>query len=237
MKKLLVVMFSLFLFIDSVYANEKIKVVFVKCVDGDTAYFEIDGEEKKFRFLAVDTPETKHPTKGEEEGGATASEFTCNSLKNAKKIEVEYDPKSDKTDKYDRELVWVYVDGVMLQETLIKEGYAEVAYIYGDYEYVSSLCDVQKTAKSKKLGIWYDGKREEGYCATKTNKTTKKVNSTAEEKEDNSELIDIVAFIEYLEKGDYDKLLSEYGTTTFSFIVIVFIIIACLALKKKKNRK
>ena len=32
-------------------------------------------------------------------------------VKNAKKIEIEYDSNSDKTDKYDRLLVWVFVDG------------------------------------------------------------------------------------------------------------------------------
>lgn len=227
MKKLFILVIGLFLFSTNVYAYEKIEVDFVKCVDGDTAYFKIDGKEKKFRFLAVDTPETKHPTKGEEEGGKTASEYTCNSLKNAKKIEVEYDPESDKTDKYDRELVWVYVDDDMLQELLIKDGYAEVAYIYGDYEYVDKLCGVQSKAIKNKLGIWYDGKRVEGYCATKSNKktTTKKKTTTTNE---------VDKFIKYLEDEKYGKLLDEYGTTTVSFIIVLGVIIIYIFTKKRK---
>ena len=164
MKKLLLLL-CLFMFSSNVYASERIDVTFNKCVDGDTAYFNVDGKVKKFRFLAVDTPETKHPSKGEEEGGKTASEFTCNILMNAKKIEVEYDSNCDKKDKYDRELVWVYVDDELLQELLIKEGYAEVAYIYGDYNYVGSLCRTQKEAIRENVGIWALG-REEGFCST-----------------------------------------------------------------------
>lgn len=229
MKKVLFILFMCLVFTTNVYAEERFKVEFVKCVDGDTANFKIDGEEKNFRFLGVDTPETKHPTKGEEEGGATASEFTCNKLKKAKKIEVEYDPKSDKTDKYNRELVWVYVDGKMLQELLIKDGYAEVAYIYGKYQYVDKLCNIQQDAIKNKLGIWYDGKREEGYCKTKSNKTTKKANVTTTKKND------VDKFIEYLEKGKYDKLLSEYGTSTTSFIIILIIIGIVIVIKKKRK--
>lgn len=155
MKKIsLLFILSFFLFISNVKANEKIPVTFSKCVDGDTAKFELDKEIITTRFLAIDTPETKHPTKGEEPWGKEASNFTCNSLKTAKKIEIEYDSNSDKTDKYDRHLVWIFVDGELLQDNIIKKGYAEVAYLYGDYKYTPILQDHEAIAKKEKLGIW-----------------------------------------------------------------------------------
>lgn len=155
MKKIsLLFVLSFFLFISNVKANEKIPVTFSKCVDGDTAKFELDKEIITARFLAIDTPETKHPTKGEEPWGKEASNFTCNSLKTAKKIEIEYDSNSDKTDKYDRHLVWIFVDGELLQDNIIKKGYAEVAYLYGDYKYTPILQDHEAIAKKEKLGIW-----------------------------------------------------------------------------------
>ncbi len=156
-----------------VSAEEKESVTLSKCVDGDTAVFLVNGEEKKYRFLAIDTPESVHPTKGEEAFGKEASTFTCDALTNAKSIEVEYDEASGKQDKYGRGLAWIYVDGVMLQKTLIEKGLAEVAYIYGKYQYVDELCALQKTAISNKIGIWENGKRKEGYCKTKSNSTTK----------------------------------------------------------------
>lgn len=155
MKKIsLLFILSFFLFISNVQANEKIPVTFSKCVDGDTAKFKLDKEIITARFLAIDTPETKHPTKGEEPWGKEASNFTCNSLKTAKKIEIEYDSNSDKTDKYDRHLVWIFVDGELLQDNIIKKGYAEVAYLYGDYKYTPILQDHEEIAKKEKLGIW-----------------------------------------------------------------------------------
>lgn len=129
-------------------------VVFNKCVDGDTARFMRGTTEIKARFLAIDTPETVHPSKDVEAFGKEASDYTCERLKNAKKIVLEYDPKSDEKDKYDRYLVWVYVDDVLLQNELIEMGYAKVAYLYGDYLYTDKLKDSEEKAKNEKTGLW-----------------------------------------------------------------------------------
>lgn len=137
--------------------NESEIVTLSKCVDGDTAQFKVlSGEVKTARFLAIDTPESVHPTKSVEAYGKEASEYTCSLLTNAKEIKIEYDKASDKEDKYGRILVWVYVDGVMVQESLLETGLAKIAYLYGNYEYTSSLLNIEKTAKDKKLGIWSD---------------------------------------------------------------------------------
>ena len=138
----------------NVYASDKVTVELKKCVDGDTARFLLKNKEIKTRFLAIDTPESVHPTVGVEAFGKEASEYTCEKLTNAKKIVLEYDPESDKTDKYDRHLVWVFVDDVLLQKDLISKGYAQVDYLYGDYKYVSELKKVEEKAKEQKIGIW-----------------------------------------------------------------------------------
>lgn len=142
---------SLFLFLPNVYA-EKITVTLDKCVDGDTAKFKMNNKTITARFLAIDTPETKHPKKGEEPFGKEASNFTCSTLKKAKQIEIEYD--GNKLDKYDRHLVWVFTDNQLLQDEIIKKGYAKVAYLYDDYKYTKTLQDHEKIAKKEKLGIW-----------------------------------------------------------------------------------
>lgn len=161
MKKLRKFGFIAFLFIISfnfAYAREI--VTFSKCVDGDTIKVLVDGEEKTVRFLAVDTPESVHPTKGVEFYGKEASDYTCTMITNAKKIELEYDENSDKEDKYDRLLAWVWVDDTLLQDELIKNGYAEVAYLYDDYKYTDILKDHQSIAEEAKIGIWNDEARE-----------------------------------------------------------------------------
>ena len=131
--------------------NEKEKVQFSKCSDGDTAWFVIKGESKKVRFLAIDTPEIGD---NPEPFGKEASDFTCKRLKSAKNIVLEYDGASDKEDKYGRILAFVWFDGKLLEKELIDSGFAKVAYIYGDYEHITELREAEELAKGKKIGIW-----------------------------------------------------------------------------------
>ncbi len=134
--------------------NQKEEVKFSKCVDGDTAKFIVNNQEKTVRFLAIDTPETEHPEKGNEPFGKEASNYTCDSLTKAKKIMLEYDANSEKEDKYGRILAFVFVDDELLESKLISLGYAKVAYLYGDYNYVDELKEQEQIAQSKKIGIW-----------------------------------------------------------------------------------
>lgn len=151
-KKIIIFLITIITGINIVYAKETVK--FSKCVDGDT--IKIIKEEKEYtvRMLAIDTPESVHPTKGIEYYGKEASEYTCNKVTNAKKIELEYDENSDKTDKYDRLLAWVFVDGTLLQKELIEKGYAKIAYLYDDYKYTKELESAQELASVKNIGVW-----------------------------------------------------------------------------------
>ena len=153
-------------------SNNKIKVKFNRCVDGDTVVLTKDGKEEKYRFLAVDTPESVHPTKDVELYAKEASKNTCDLLTNASTIYVEYDSNSDKKDKYNRNLVWIWIDGTLLQELMISEGFARVAYIYGNYKYIDNLCSLEKEAINSNKGIWQYG-YEEGYCVDDNKKSSK----------------------------------------------------------------
>ena len=137
-----------------VFANTKEKVKFIKCVDGDTAKFERNNKVFTLRFLAVNTPETKSPKKGVEFYGKEASNYTCNRLEKAKNIEIEYDNKSDRNDRYGRNLGWVFLDDKLLQKDLVENGYAKVEYLYGKYKYVEELKELETKAKKNKKGLW-----------------------------------------------------------------------------------
>lgn len=133
----------------NVYAK-KTKVKLSKCIDGDTISIIIDKEERKVRFLAVDAPEIdlNEPYSNE------AKEFTCNLLKDSKNIYLEYDKNSEKEDKYERILAWVWADDTLVQKELVKDGYARIAYLYGEYKYTSELNKYESLAKEYKLNIW-----------------------------------------------------------------------------------
>lgn len=241
MKKLLLIVISFIVLVGSVNAGELIDVSLVKCVDGDTAEFVINGEEKKVRFLAIDTPESVHPTKNTEFMGKEASEHTCNLLTNANSIQIEYDEKGSNTDNYGRVLAWVFVDGENVQSELVRNGYAEVAYVYYKYSRVDELCALQKTAKEEELGIWSID-RTEGYCLTKSN--AKSENPTVEVRttkttttKSNKEKV-----AKYVSQGKYEKAIGVLIQDTDNIYVIILlivllIIISVLGINKKKRKK
>lgn len=161
----MIIIFALLIVDVDAANNEKILVNLVKCVDGDTAVFDIDGTETKFRFLAIDTPESVHPKKDVEVYGKEASEYTCELLNSAKNIYIQYDEKGSKTDKYGRNLAWIWLDDSLLQSVLVRNGYATVAYVYYKYAYVNDLCATQQLAIDEKINIWSET-REIGYCSS-----------------------------------------------------------------------
>lgn len=180
--------------------NEKELVKFSKCVDGDTARFIINGEEKTVRFLAIDTPESNHPEKEEEPFSKEASNYTCNLITRAKEIYLEYDGNSDKEDKFGRILAFVIVDGELLEEKLIENGLAKVAYIYGDYAHLSDLRKKEAEAMDKKIGIW----SEDANIGDISNNDENSKSSMSDE----NNIIKILRLIIELVKKIFDLLLN-----------------------------
>lgn len=193
------ILFMLLIFPSVTYANEKKEVEFKSCIDGDTARFIMDKEEIKVRFLAIDTPETNHPKKGEEPYGKEAKEYTCNRITNASKIELEFDDNSDKKDKYNRYLAWVYVDDSLLEEELVQNGLAKVAYLYGDYSYTDELKKVEEEAKENKVGVYSDV--DNSYYTTNKNNESK--NNESKNNENSKTNLD-----EELEDKIYNKVMN-----------------------------
>jgi len=64
-------------------------------IDGDTAHMRLEGGRiEKVRFIGVDTPETHHPTIGEEPCGRQAAAFTARSL-SGRKVWLELDAREE----------------------------------------------------------------------------------------------------------------------------------------------
>ncbi|SIT74143.1 thermonuclease family protein [Edaphobacillus lindanitolerans] len=133
-------------------ASSRVPVTLANPIDGDTIKVNIDGRTESVRFLLVDTPETNHPRLGVQPFGPEAKEFTTKLVQSGS-IELEFDV-SDR-DKYNRLLAYVYVDGVSVQEELLKNGLARVAYVYApNTKYVDRYDALQKEAQQKAIGIW-----------------------------------------------------------------------------------
>lgn len=110
-------------------------VKLVRLIDGDTAWFKFaNNQEYKVRFLFIDTPES---TKIVEKYGKEATEFVRKQLRQASKIEIEFDQK--RYDHYDRVLGWIWVTHgnkrELLQAIIAKNGFVEKFFDYGTYKY------------------------------------------------------------------------------------------------------
>ncbi|MBI2200301.1 MAG: thermonuclease family protein, partial [Candidatus Rokubacteria bacterium] len=80
----------------------------VRIVDGDTIVVCcIAGREERVRYIGMDTPETKHPTRGEEPGGREATEIN-RKLVEGKTARLELDVQE--RDRYGRVLAYVWVE-------------------------------------------------------------------------------------------------------------------------------
>ncbi|HAP4726262.1 TPA: thermonuclease family protein [Enterococcus faecalis] len=141
-------------FTQTISNDQRIPADFVRHVDGDTTVLKINGKEQKVRFLLIDTPETVKPNTKVQPYGLEASKRTKELLSNASEITFEYD-KGDKTDLYGRALGYIFVDGTLLQKTLVSEGLARVAYVKEpNTKYLAELEQALEQAKSESLGIW-----------------------------------------------------------------------------------
>lgn len=210
MKKIILILLLCILSTNKVLAKETIELS--SCIDGDTIKAIINEETYTVRFLAINTPEYS-PTK-KEYYGKEASEYTCKMVKNAKKIELEYDKNSDKTDKYGRVLAWIFVDGKLLEEDLIEKGYAKVAYLYGDYKYANILKEKQELANAKNIGVW-NRKEEEEY---NKNGSFNEEKSSEEEKQE-------------------EKIIENIEVIIAGIIMLIITFVGKTAIDKNKSQK
>lgn len=136
-------------------ATALVEVDLVKVVDGDTAYFlTAEQQEIKARFLLIDTPELRHPQTGKQPLADEAKERVAELLAEAEQLYLEYDIGA-RLDKYQRDLVYVWADDVLVQEVLAAEGLADVTYIYPpNTRYLNYLEQAKDFAQAECQGLW-----------------------------------------------------------------------------------
>jgi micrococcal nuclease len=131
---------------EGVSIKQTVKVV--KVVDGDT--IEIEGGQK-VRYIGIDTPETKHPTKGVQCFGKQAFEKN-KQLVEGKEILLEKDVSE--TDRYGRLLRFVYIDGVFVNDYLVRQGYAHATTFPPDVKLADQFKSAEQEARENSRGLW-----------------------------------------------------------------------------------
>lgn len=119
-------------------------------IDGESAVFNFNQKKTTVRFLLIDTPEiaSNQPFSSEAKIRSEAL------IKAAKVIKVEYD-QGQHQDNSKNNLMYVWLDDQLLQETLVKEGLARVTADNTNNEtQLQLLQNAQTEAKAQKIGIW-----------------------------------------------------------------------------------
>ncbi len=127
--------------------------------DGDSIILN-NGEA--VRYIGIDTPE-------EGEAFFVEAKEANREMLRGKKITLEYD--IEKRDRYRRILAYVWLDSVLVNAELIKEGLATVYLFSPNLKYRDLFIRFQKEARANRLGLWsIEVSPEEYYVASKRSK-------------------------------------------------------------------
>ena len=139
----------------------------VRVMDGDTFHCRLSsGEEVKVRLIGVDTPESSDNPKARRDAGRSgqsleeiikmgkaSAEFTKRLLPRGETVYLEFD--AQKTDRHGRLLAYVWLrDGRMLNELIVREGYAMVYTIPPNVKYQKRFLEDQRYAWENRKGLW-----------------------------------------------------------------------------------
>lgn len=119
--------------------------------DGDTIKVNVSGTVFTVRYIGIDTPETKHPTQPVECYGPQADAFN-RQLVLGKTVRLQKDVSQ--TDRYGRLLRYVYVENKMVNEVMVRQGYAVSMTYKPDIRYQERFKQAENQAKAENLGLW-----------------------------------------------------------------------------------
>jgi micrococcal nuclease len=122
--------------------------VVTRIVDGDTIDVAGCTDEGRIRFILADTPEVFF---GVQCYGREASAYTTAWLL-GKTVTLERDV-SDR-DRFDRKLRYIWIDGVLFNEQIVRDGYAVLATFPPDIKYVDEIREAQRFAFEREIGLW-----------------------------------------------------------------------------------
>jgi len=118
--------------------------VVARVVDGDTFYCR-DG--RKVRLLGMDSPE-----RGQGPVWRPARSALARFTPVGRPVRLEGDVAP--TDRYGRTLAWVWVGGALVNEAMVREGWAVRYTVPPDVKYADRIERAQKQARARRAGLW-----------------------------------------------------------------------------------
>ena len=123
----------------------------VAVIDGITIDVAIDDRIHRIRYLGVEIPDGEVPQDDRASMASKALEFN-RFLVEGRKVELERG--SVEADTLGNLLRYVYVDGEMVNRTLLTNGYATVASFPSSFQQQTAFLIAEQGAKSSQRGLW-----------------------------------------------------------------------------------
>ncbi len=124
----------------------------VRVIDGDTIVASLDGAEETIRLLNVDTPETKKPNTPVECLGPEATGYLRQRLPAGTRVQLEYDV--ERTDRYDRTLAGVYLEGDLVNADVAREGLGVAVLFEPNRRFHAEVLAAQEEALEDEAGLF-----------------------------------------------------------------------------------
>lgn len=130
------------------------KVTVSEVIDGDTIKVKrADGTEVSVRYIGIDTPEIKHKEGDTDEPFGASATLANVVLLSGKTVYLVKDVSE--VDRYGRLLRYVYLpDGILVNQALIRLGYATVYTFPPDVSLQTTLVSAQTRAREEKRNLW-----------------------------------------------------------------------------------
>ncbi len=120
-------------------------------VDGDTVHVDLRGRDVTIRLIGIDTPETVAHEQPVECFGRQASAYAMSRLEGSP-VDLEFDV--EQTDRFGRTLAYVWIGAELINETLVRRGYAVVTTFPPNVRYVDRFTAAQREARAEDAGLW-----------------------------------------------------------------------------------
>lgn len=120
------------------------EVLCTRVIDGDT--IEVLGGER-VRYIGIDTPELR-PVEAWAEAAAAANR----ELVEQRMVRLELDVQE--RDRYGRVLAYVWADGLLVNEELVRLGYAQASTYPPNVRYQERFLQAERQARAAGRGLW-----------------------------------------------------------------------------------
>lgn len=118
---------------------------------GDVIAVMVDDTEYQVKYLGVEAPTVNDPERGTEPLGEEALSLNRD-LVLGETVTLERDVTN--SDELGRLLRYVFVDDIMINEAIVRQGLARVVLTPPDMKYGARLQEAEQTARAEGLGLW-----------------------------------------------------------------------------------